>query len=263
MHKAELIEIHALKALHQALPPKTKSNLNIISVEYDGVLLSIAPDLPSSAIIINRGLGFEGPQGQLMDSLHAALENYHQNRVNRFFLQLVDDPIAKDTLEHMGLRRARAWQKFELAKKDFKSPSPHLQVERITARNDRIASIICAGFDLGDISEPWLRDLPTAPNWHTFAALVDDKIAATGSVFIENKLAWLDFAATAPEFRRFGCQSALIAARLDYAFGLGCEMAFSCTGVADKDDPQHSYSNLIKAGFKETYIRENWEPLRL
>jgi hypothetical protein len=41
---------------------------------------------------------------------------------------------------------------------------------------------------------------------------------------------------------------------------LGCRKIFTCTGVSVPGDPQHSYNNILKAGFKEDYIRENYAP---
>jgi hypothetical protein len=32
------------------------------------------------------------------------------------------------------------------------------------------------------------------------------------------------------------------------------------TGEAVPGDPQHSYGNIVKAGFAEAYLRENWVP---
>jgi hypothetical protein len=35
---------------------------------------------------------------------------------------------------------------------------------------------------------------------------------------------------------------------------------FTCTGVDVPGDPQHSYKNILKAGFREDYVRRNFSP---
>ena len=44
------------------------------------------------------------------------------------------------------------------------------------------------------------------------------------------------------------------------ALDLGCRKLLTCTGKAVAGDPQHSYRNLLKAGFIETYVRRNFAP---
>lgn len=73
---------------------------------------------------------------------------------------------------------------------------------------------------------------------------------------------WFDFGATAPAFRRRGSQAALLAARVERALDLGCRAMYTCTGVAVPGDPQHSYKNILKAGFREDYVRANYAPPR-
>ena len=126
------------------------------------------------------------------------------------------------------------------------------------ASNQDFGRIICNAFDLGDEAQAWLAELPVHPNWKLFLALIDGQVAGVGGLYIEGNLAWLDFGATAPEFRCRGCQSALLSARLEYAFANGCERAFTCTGVDVAGDPQHSYKNILKAGFRPSVVRENY-----
>ena len=45
-----------------------------------------------------------------------------------------------------------------------------------------------------------------------------------------------------------------------FALEAGCNMIVTMTGEAVPGDPQHSYSNILKQGFEEAYLRENWIP---
>lgn len=44
------------------------------------------------------------------------------------------------------------------------------------------------------------------------------------------------------------------------ALDLGCREMYTCTGEAVPGDPQHSFKNIAKAGFTETYVRDNYAP---
>ena len=87
-----------------------------------------------------------------------------------------------------------------------------------------------------------------------------DTAAGTGAVFIDGETAWMDFGATSPQFRRRGSQSSLLCHRVQFALERGCTRMFTCTGEAVPGDPQHSYSNIQKAGFVEDYVRANYAP---
>ena len=75
-------------------------------------------------------------------------------------------------------------------------------------------------------------------------------------------MADIDLGATAPKFRGRGSQGAVLARRIECALDLGCQEMVTCTGIAVPGDPQHSYSNIKRAGFRETYIRDNYAPPR-
>ncbi len=110
------------------------------------------------------------------------------------------------------------------------------------------------------IARPWLARLAGRDRWHIFMTFDGDRPAGTGALFIDGDVAWTDFDATAPGFRRRGSQSALLRHRVQFALDQGCRLVFTCTGEAVPGDPQHSYANILKAGFKEDYVRLNYAP---
>ncbi len=262
MFSSEYIELQALQGLYAAAKGSLRSELGIRCLETKDTFALQAKRLPRSAIVINRviGLGLNSEPGQ--DEFNALINFYEDNAIERYFVHLHPDAkpaVLTQWLKERALIEARAWQKFELSKSDFSESNTALTV-RLVNEQERAdaAQIICDAFDLGDLSVPWLTELSLQEHWHVFVAIIDDTVAGTGSVYIQNNLAWLDFGATAPEFRCKGCQSALLNARLAYAFSQGCDKALTCTGVDVEGDPQHSYKNILKAGFKPTYVRRNF-----
>lgn len=87
-----------------------------------------------------------------------------------------------------------------------------------------------------------------------------DVPAGTGALLLKDGVAHLDWGVTHPEFRRRGGQSAVLARRIGDALALGCDLLVTTTGEAVPGDPQHSYNNILRTGFEEAYLRENWAP---
>jgi hypothetical protein len=85
-----------------------------------------------------------------------------------------------------------------------------------------------------------------------------DVPAGTGAIYVENGLAYFTFGATAPPFRGRGGQTAVLLARVSAALDLCCRLWATSTGEAIVGDPQHSYNNILKAGFREGYVRRNF-----
>jgi GNAT superfamily N-acetyltransferase len=234
------------------------------ALEIGSAFVSVAPALPRSAIVINRalGLGLSGPASRA--DVDAIVGAYQDAGVARYFLQI--HPRARPGelsrwIEDAGLRTARGWQKFSRSRQRPEERRTDLEVrEAGPGDGQAFGRIVCEAFDLGGRAVPWLAELPGRARWHIFMSFSNGKAAGTGAMFIRNGCAWLDYAATAPAFRRRGSQSAILAARLKRAFELGCERIFTCTGVAAPGDPQHSFGNILKAGFEKDCVRENYAP---
>lgn len=266
MHAAEEIERQALQDLHACVTPQLRAELGIKGEEIGSGFVSVASRLPASAIVINRaiGLGLGAPETEA--TVRRVIEAYTEPGVARFFVQVhpeAQPASLAQMLGALGLEKARGWQKFSRGRDPVPAPRTDLRVKLIDIEHaSTSAKIACDGFDLGDESQPWLALLPTRDRWHVFVAFDGDQPAGTGALFIDGDTAWTDFGATAPAFRQRGAQSALLAARVQFALDHGCKQIFTCTGEAVPGDPQHSYSNIMRCGFKETYVRANYAPPR-
>ncbi|MHA1152649.1 MAG: GNAT family N-acetyltransferase [Alphaproteobacteria bacterium] len=263
-YSAEEIERAALEDLHEAAAPEMRASLGIESRTIGSAFVSIARGLPASAITINRviGLGFSAPASE--DTVREIVEMYQSAGVARYFVQLHPD-ARPDQIGHWllgrGLERTRGWQKFCRGRDAVPEPRTDLIIRKIDVSHGAdSAAILSDAFDLGDDARPWLARLPTRDRWHIFMTFDGDLPAGTGALFIDGDVAWTDFGATAPGFRQRGSQSALLRHRVQFALDRGCRQVFTCTGEAVPGDPQNSYSNILKAGFKEEYVRLNYAP---
>jgi GNAT superfamily N-acetyltransferase len=266
VYESEFIEGAALRDLHAAAGPDIVRSLGLDFQASGHRVISVAAGLPDSAIVINRALGLGLDEAETEAAIADLVGIYRDAGVGRFFIQRHPQaaPVAlTDWLQSAGLAQARGWQKFSRGCEPAPAVRTELEVRPVGAGDSAgFASIVCAAFDLGEVAEPWLACLPGRPGWHVFMSFADGQPAGAGALFAKDGVGWTDFGATAPAFRRMGSQGAILARRIDHAISLGCERIYTCTGEAVEGDPQHSYGNIMKLGFRPDYVRENYAPPR-
>ncbi len=263
MHESEYIEREALADLHAAATQGLVDDLGLRLLSIDGALVSVATHLPGSAIVINRALGIGLDNPATRSTVCEIADAY--DGVERYFLQHHPDAIPAELsawYAEAGLVRARGWQKFSRGREPIRQKTSDLSIRSAGPDDgESFAQIVCDAFDLGDVARPWLARLPSRDGWHIFMSFEGDSPAGAGALFVRDGIGWTDFGATAPAFRRRGSQGAILTRRIQHALDLGCERLFTCTGEAVEGDPQHSYGNIQKVGFKPEYVRENYAPV--
>jgi len=265
--ESEAIERRALIAQHACADEALREALDLRLAKVADGVVSIAGALPASAITENRALGFGRASQIAPDTIAEIVGLYRDSGVQRFFVQLdqqVVTPALEGALQAAGLERARGWQIFSRSlEDDLPEPATAFTVREIDDDHARrFGEIVCAGFDLGDAAVAWLARLPGREGWRAFMAFDGHEPLGAGALFVDREVAWTDFAATAPAHRSRGVQRAVLIHRLHTARAAGCRRIYNCTGEAVPGDPQHSYANILRCGFAEDYLRENWAPPR-
>lgn len=264
-HESEAVERAALVALHGMADAALREELGMSLTPVGDGLASIAGSLPASAITLNRVIGLGLKRRVDVARVEEAAARYRAAGAQRFFLHV--HPDAKrhgldSACANAGLCKGRGWQKFERGiDEPIPAEEPDLEI-REAGPGDASAfgRIIADAFDLGEAATPWIARLPSAPGWRAFVALVEGEPAGTGALFVRDGHAFTDFGATAPSFRRRGVQRSLLAHRVREALAADCVRIHTCTGEDVPGDPQHSYANIKRCGFRESYVRENWTP---
>lgn len=262
----EAVERAEIEALHAAAPPGLREALGLRCERIGTALVSLVAAAPPSAIVLNRtiGLGVDAPAtGETVDAI---VGTYAAAGVSRYFVHVhpqASPAALRSWLLGRGLEKARGWMKFTRGREAPPPVASTIQVREALAEDmPALARIAAAAFDLGAGLEAWLMHLKRAPGWRAYVGLVDDDVVATGGLFVHDGIGWLDFGATTPSARGRGAQSALLRHRINDALDLGCRMLATATGEAVPGDPQHSYKNILKMGFQEAYVRENYAPPR-
>ena len=258
----ERTETRALQAWHEAYRDAGISGYDWRLVPVGDALCSVSSSDPS--ILLNRvlQLGSKGPPGE--QQLREIRALYAEAGVERFFLHVVPAWKEEDTdakLQKAGFARYRGWMKFVFGEREVRGAETDLDVRPVgPEQGEAFAAIAVPAFDMLDISQPVVALLPGVQGQQAYMSFDGDTPAGTGAVFIDGTTAALDWGATHPDFRRRGGQTAVLGRRLRYALDNGCDTICTMTGEAVPGYEQHSYSNILKNGFEEAYLRENWVP---
>jgi hypothetical protein len=212
--------------------------------------------------MVNRvcGLGLGVPATEA--GVDALLGWFREHNVSRFLVHASPSAQPAELRQWLlarGLRRHRSWMKFGRGREAVKRPESSLEVRRIGIEHaGEFARVACEVFHLPAQAAPIVSRLAYCEGWHLFGSFDGKILAGVGALYVSNETGWLGFGATDPEFRGRGGQASVLAARLETALELGCRLVVTETGEAVPGDKQHSYKNILRAGFRELYLRENF-----
>jgi GNAT superfamily N-acetyltransferase len=250
----ELAERDGTLDFMRAAPPELAAEQGI-----GGELVAGAACLRCRGMAGNRmfnhvlGLGVEQPAGRAAIDAVAAV--YEPGDV--WYAAAADAEVGA-SLEAAGFEPDYAWMKF-VRHADASAQAPtDLRVEEIGPEHGAAMGALCAtAFELPDWTAGWIGALAGREGWHCYVAFDGDEPAGTGSIYLRGRAGWLGFAGTDPRFRGRGAQSALLAARVRRAAEAGCEVVTTETGEQVEGRPSRSYRNILRAGFREAYLRPN------
>lgn len=261
--EVEGLERAALEDLHAAASPALRARLGLALQDVDGTLVSSARHAPT--ILVNRALGLGMSQPATPESVRTIVSCFAAAGISRYFVHL--DPAARPAGLPQWLREAglepyrRGWAKFLRDDAPAKPARTELDVRLIDRRQAAdFGRVAAEAFDLPD---PWaavVAELVGGDGWYVYMSFADDEPAGCGAMRIVGDGAWFDWGATRRAFRARGSQSAIFAARIEQARALGCRLLATTTGEAVPGDPQHSYNNILRAGFRVSHVRANWVP---
>lgn len=257
---SEDIEREALISLHNFCPGDTKEAIGLVLGDISDGAAAGAKNDPS--VVINRVLGI-GIGSEIDENTLKEVKKFYSNAgINKYFLHIYPESLPEhghNLLEDLGFVKSRGWMKFRRDASPIPTPPTDLTV-RVASSDDahHFGRIVAGAFGMTKLSAELLSGLVNDPRWYLFLSYEGDQPAGAGALFVHNNAGWLEWGATDPQFRRRGSQAVIMAARINKAIELGCTNMFTETGEAVDGDPQHSYKNILKAGFSESVLRENY-----
>ena len=216
------------------------------------------------SILLNRALGLGSKELVSAESIEAIASAYSSREIANYFLHIYETTLsdaARALLDGPGFVKKRGWMKFCSGTPSKREAPTSLRVERAGTHNSHdFGTTVCGAFGMQDASIPLLAGLANDDRWYLYVSYDADQPAGAGALFIDDNVGWLEWGATHPDFRQRGSQASIMAARLNITSDLGCEHVFTETGEAVEGDAQHSYKNILKAGFEESVLRCNYAP---
>jgi GNAT superfamily N-acetyltransferase len=215
-----------------------------------------APDVP----LLNRavGLGVERPATEDdVDSVVAAMGTGTTFYVAVAFAARPAE--LADWLAARGLEPGWGWMLFRRPVTSGLSASGALDVREVRDADDAraFARIVCAGYGMPEALNSAMERAALA-GWLCWLALDGDEPVSAAAMYVAEGAGYLGLAATLPEHRGKGAQTALLATRIRRAAELGCDVVLTETGERRDDRPSSSYRNILRAGFEEVAVTANW-----
>jgi GNAT superfamily N-acetyltransferase len=227
------------------------------AVRLGGAVCALRADLDEASINRVVGLGVTEPAtAAVLDRIQSVFGPVRHS----IALAPSAQPAAlPEMLRERGYDAGYAWVKFQRPAALPFTAATGLRVERIDSeRGGEYVSVLAAGFGIPADVAGMMAHLPGRPGWGCYVAYAGEDPVAAGAVFVHGAHAWLGQATTLPEHRRQGGQSALIAARIAEARDAGATVVVTETGETVDGRPEHSYRNILRAGFEPAYLRPNY-----
>ena len=258
MHLAEKVELAGWREVWDAAPRELAARHGIACTEVGGALCTAVGAQESTMLNRVVGLGLDSPATEReLDEIEAFFADHGQ----RFYVSL--SPRARPAglrglLGRRGFEHGYAWMKFT---RGAEGPSPTQTALRVEAvgpdHGADFGEVVAAGYELEPFTAPWFAELPRT-TWRCYVAYDGDEPAGAAALYVHDRAGYFCFAATRPEHRRKGAQSALLAARIHDAVEAGCTVMFTETGERIPMKPSDSYRNILRFGFAEAYLRPNY-----
>jgi GNAT superfamily N-acetyltransferase len=229
------------------------------AVELGGGVTVLRTDAAPLSPMLNRivGLGVDEPATE--ETLDAALAAIGDD----VSCYVAVAPGARpqglaDWLRARGLEPGWGWMAFRRGLEDTPARPSSLALVRVGPQEaEAFGRIVATGYGLPDAAAAWASGAHLH-GWDCWLALDGDEPAAAAGLYPSDGVGYLGLAATLPEHRGKGGQSALLAERVRHARAIGCDVLVTETGERRDDLPSNSYRNILRAGFTEVSIRANW-----
>lgn len=249
LNRLARLEATSVADLHALASPLENAALGLRRMALaQGFASACAED---RGIMLNRTLGLCAADAERVPDI---LTFYRAQSIRRAFISVPEEAwrALQSQLRAAGCGPGRTWRRFQ---RTLSLPPPDyrgaLSVRRIgPALGPEFARIAGAAFDLGPDLFPLLARLPGRPHAHVFMSFDGATAVGCGVLYVDGDAGYLTWGATAPSFRGRGSQRALMAARIAHARALGLAVLHTETGEAEPGQPQHSWNNILRAGFE-------------
>jgi GNAT superfamily N-acetyltransferase len=256
----EAAEMAAFRDVFAAVPSDLAALHGIEVVELAGVTLTAVRDIPANSMLDRAvGLGIEAPaEEETLDAICA----WFESRGVDLYVSIApgaQPPELAGWLERRGFEEAWSWMKFSRGTEPLENSGGRLRVERARpGEAPTYGRIVATAFGMPEWVGEWLAALHNRPGWTLHIAWDGAAPVGAAGLYVAGEAGYFSFGSVLPEHRGKGAQRALFAARIEEAARLGCTVLVTETGARVPGKPDFSYTNILRAGFEEQYVRPNY-----
>lgn len=262
---AETAEAEFMIALHDSAPTEAKAALGMRSERVAGGVAVVMAGDPTGGYW-NKALGFGVTEPVSEDLVAHLVDLYASAGAPALCLQVAPSALPDDwddVCAHHGIVGGSVWAKLlRPADAPSAASSTDLRMDAVGAEDaDAYARVFAAGF--GMPPEPHLLSMFAAagadgPGFTAYGAWDGDELVASANLHVAGPAAAFCGAATLPEARGRGAQSAFMRMRVDAARAAGCSWMSAETWQELEGAHNPSLHNMLRSGFVEVYDRRNW-----
>jgi ribosomal protein S18 acetylase RimI-like enzyme len=258
--RVERAEVRFIAAWSDATRRRRGDGIGFAMPVAGGVASYAEPDSPINKV---AGLGFAGPVDPVdLDEIEQGFAS--RGAPVRVEVASLADPVVLDLLAGRGYRLVSfenvLGRALGAAAERVAPPGVEVRPSGDDELDVWVDLVVAASSHPDTQGVPWYEEFPreilenaerdTVGLVRRYLATLDGVPAGGGSMRVADGIAQLTGAGTAPEFRRRGVQSALLAARLADATAAGCEVA-----VMTVQPGSRSQQNAQRRGFDLLYTR--------
>jgi GNAT superfamily N-acetyltransferase len=258
---AEGVEAEFMYQYESLAPPSARSTLGITTTRIGGgVALSMRHDVTG---YWSKALGFGFGEPVTRDLVDRVVDFYRAEDSRGATIQIAPSALPPDWDDiHTGhgISPGSSWVKLACPIDAFRPGHTGMRVGPVAPEAaSEWASVILRGFGM---PEEGLAEMLAAsvghPAFRPFAVWDGDEMVAGANLFVHGEIGSLNAAATLPGHRNRGAQSALLAARAKEAENAGCRWLVAEAGLPKEGSANPSLNNMIAAGMRTLYNRQNW-----
>ena len=263
MRATELGEAAYMEAAFAGTTAEVKAALGMSTARIGGGVVTVMADDPTGGFW-SRAVGFgitEPVTESIVDDVLSFARDVDAKSLLWHIAPQADGPW-EEILAARGVKPGQAWVKFAAPIEDVHAdPATDLRIAPIDlADAHRYADLMIEVFEMpADSALPeWAATQVGIPGFQMYGAWDGDALAAVACLYAADGIGSLSGAATLPQYRGRGAQTALMARRVADAAALGCTWITAETGTETPEEPNPSLHNMRRIGLVELYERRNW-----
>lgn len=257
----EFIEVEARVNYFLCAPPEFAQPFRLEVKRIGSVWVTIIPKVDHAMFNRILGLGVDEPATEsMLDEAIAVFQKAGCKNYRTEVGALSQPAQYPEWLAVRGFKQGRRdWAKMYRGNEPAPAISTDLHVKAIGKdQADEYANVLLPAFGITPAYRPLVKGNVGKPGWYHYLAFAGEKPVSTAALFINGEVAWLGFMSTLKTYRNRGGQRVMFARCIEDGLALGCKWFVAETEEDTPDQPNPSYRNMLRSGFKLAYLRRNF-----